>query len=107
MRLFLCILLVLVIAGCGVNKNSDEVEARLRLQRNVDRICSKLEAGYSADVAISWACRVASNLMALGWIGQNETPDTVWAVDSCSFISVGPNGKGVGWERYERKECGE
>lgn len=83
------VMMLLIVASCDQNKNSNEEEARFRLKR-----C--LEGGNRNH---TWArCgQVAYNLRELGWIGQNEKPDSIFFEDSQGkgCLDISRNGWGL------------
>ena len=44
------------------------------------------------------ALQFAREAQKSGWVGQDNTPDTIWAQDSCYFVWIDKNGRG-GLER--------
>lgn len=98
MKRFITLLLaalLITLAGCGKNNNTNEAEAYRRIQSNLDLDCRS--GGKNA----SWTVQLARNLRSIGWIGQNEYPDTIWASDSTLRLVIGP-GRSIGWERVDK-----
>ena len=85
MNLVVCtLLLIILFVGCGlVDQNSDEARARRHIRASLNS---------SGPAMMAYAMQAVEHCVAMGWIGQNSKPDTVWSADSCYFADMSSDG---------------
>lgn len=74
------------LTGCSgppANENRREAQARTRI------------ASYLNANRLQMAVHAAQDCQALGWIGQNDKPDTIWRDDSSYFVWIEKNSRGA------------